>query len=202
MVRRVRKPKQRKRPQRKVPRGLRNVPGRLLVTKSTFLQTISPSTGTGAALGSLQFSISMVQDLVTLASQFDQYRINAVALMLQPAMNVDGNATNNKAGLFYSYIDYTDASPPAGQQEIFDKPKFKMHRIDRPWNEYISHPTPITQEYNSATTTAYAKSKPVYISADYTAVPHFGWKYMMVDTPDGQNVRIFAKLYVEYRDPR
>ena len=176
-------------------------PGRLLVSKTYSIGDAYGNATTGVGAGAQAFLISAIPDLVALAGLFDQYRINGAQIKCVPVANSANVGVSSTLGRMFTYIDHTDVVPPANFQEVLDRKGSQVHRCDQMWTEYIPKPRPAMMLYKTATTTGYGVGKPIFISADQTDVPHYGWKYYL-DNAANNSIRVFIRLYVEFKEPR
>lgn len=179
--------------------------GMLSVAKTFVLGTISPtSTPAGVAgegRGNAQFSLSQVGDLLTLAPNFDQYRICAAQIKIVPTSSEALAGGSNNLGVIYTYIDHTDANAPANIAEVLDRQKYKLHRADRVWSEYIKSPRTASPVYNGAVVSGYEINKAnQWMSTSNTGVPHYGWKWYCSGMQN-QLANVYIKLYVQFKDP-
>jgi len=176
-------------------------PGRLLISKTYSIGDAYGNATTGIGSGAALFQINYVPDLVSLCSLFDQYRINGAQIKLVPVANSANVGVSSTLGRMFSYVDYTDATPPTSFQEVLDRKDAKIHRCDQMWTEYVAKPRVADMLYKTPTTTGYGVGKPQFITCDNLDIPHYGWKYYL-DNAQNNTIRVFIRLYVEFKDPR
>lgn len=140
-------------------------------------------TGTGAAaqdiLGNMSWKFTDVPGYGDFTNLFDEYRINWVKVMFNPAYGMkSGIDTWGETHPFYVVVDNNDAATAASIAALGEYGSCKVFAMNKDPFQVFVRPHILGMVYQSAIATSYISMPPTkWISADNASVPHYGIKY-------------------------
>jgi len=160
----------------------------------------------------LSFKLNQLSAHAEFEYLFDSYKIESV----ECTFVYDFNSSNVTAGAVASVpalpilgyvVDYDDDATLGSEGAFMQYDNFKFHRMDTPFTLRIA-PRCAIAVYNSATTTGYANSPPIWIDLANNAVPHYGLKFYIRNPLNGAGstivgqLSLFTRFHVSLRHPR
>lgn len=154
----------------------------------------------------INFQLADLSNLSGYTSLFDQYRINAVKLMMFPELTSYVSGQSFALPEMYYAIDLDDSTAPQGVGELNQRGNCKHRPFNRPISLYFR---PRVQQaiFISAGTVANSPmTKNPWIDMASTNVPHYGFKACLTASNaahiESQTIRVTVVYYISFRNTR
>lgn len=175
MPKRTRAPKNaRRRTRRARPRVARSLVNRVHHFKRTFrLPQLNFSVGS-TLMYAEQFDIGQLPQFTDFANLFEVYKVNAIKYELVPCQtgsDLNPTATTLFLPNILSVVDYTDATPPTGINELMQYTNLRRTKITRRHSRYF-----VPKVNNDVNGIAIANVKPTWMGFG-AGIPMYGVKW-------------------------
>lgn len=177
-----------------------------------FVVTCGPGVTTYVSIA-YAIQASNIPGISEISGLFDQYKIHGFSFMVIPGQNSVDSGTS-PLPVYHSVLDHDDATPAAASETGLDTYRerydYNVRRCDqnnRVFKRYIKNPSlQIGGLTSGGTVISTIVSRPRWLDAADTEVPHFGIKLMieMYNPSTGEvdvNFEIMAKAYISARRP-
>lgn len=150
------------------------------------------------------FGLNSVVANSELTALYDNFRITLVKYRWVITRNPDQIATTANKGIYPRLVwchDFNDQQnvsrnilyQRSNMREVFFNDQYQKTK----W--YTLRPSTLTQMYESAVATAYKPTWGAWLDTSDVATPHYGIKYSITDLYGGVNIRLEAKIYMEFK---
>jgi len=150
----------------------------------------------GFSAGALQFQLSDIADLVTLAGVFDQYCLYCVVVRFEPQCS---SASFN--GILQSVIDFDNAAIPANAALLQGYSTYmSMNVVPGSCQERMVKVCSTPLVYNGATLPSGFMVGQNWLDCVNTAIPHYGIRFGVDTNASTYTVGIKSTYYVAFRN--
>lgn len=150
------------------------------------------------------FSLANVVANGELTALYDNFRITMIKYRWVITRNPDQAAGANTKGIYPRLVwchDFNDQQnisrniiyQRSNMRELFFGDNYQKSK----W--YTLRPSTLTQMYESAVATAYKPTWGAWLDTSDSATPHYGIKYSVTDLYNNVNLRLEAKIYMEFK---
>jgi hypothetical protein len=140
-------------------------------------------------------------DYASLASVFDQYKLDSLEVWITPAVTENLTTANNTFANLYSVIDYDESAAPSTLTELTDY----QNCISSPiYQGHFHHFQPhIAVAYYGGAFTSFGNTCNQWVDCSSPGVQHYGVKVGATSTPNAAvNISLTMRAIVSFRNPR
>lgn len=172
-------------------------------TRYVELPNITTST-VSDKLGGETFKLTDLPSYTEFTNLFDKFRICAVKYEIVPnwtSSDINPIGTYQSVPNIFTVLDYNDITTPGSLSELLQYKNLKRTRGHLIHKRYIK-PAVLAANYEGAVTTAYTSVWKRWLDTTDSGTLHYGLKYCIDQTSTAMTYRVYAKYYIQCKDPK